>query len=147
MCISSMVVADAKVMNDLLQACDVGELATTEFFTSRLIHQSTIFHEPIKQAKLKTFLIRRKQTPMMSMMPATICVSSMHPNQDAHTEVCNYQVEVHHRTLQQTTSVSSPVCYSWTLFYMPLTVYWMATGLALDEMRNYVHCSCQQSRC
>ena len=41
MSISSGVVVDAYVKNDMLQARDVGELTNTAFLTARLLHQTT----------------------------------------------------------------------------------------------------------
>ena len=61
MSISSGLVADANVKNDLRQARVDGYLVTTEFLTALFMQKTTSFHEPIKQAKHKYFPMPREQ--------------------------------------------------------------------------------------
>ena len=135
MSISSWVITDVKVKNNVLQRRDVGELAITDSFTARLIHQTTRSHEPFKQAKIKNFFYPAKskthdEARYHLFYLHALCDEALPQNHDPiqlHMERCNYQMAVYRRALQQSTSAPSPVGY-----------------VGRTESRQY---SCQQSRC
>lgn len=54
-CISSGVVASKKVKEDILNACDKGEVALKDFVQDRILSSKTDFFSPIKSMKLATF--------------------------------------------------------------------------------------------
>ena len=159
MSISSGVVTDFKVNNDLLQACDVGELTTTELLITRLIHQTTRFHEPIKKAKPTRFSnFEKTKTPYVNEARHHIfcgnssCDETLPPNHDAlqlHTERYNYQVAVPFNKLPRPQPSGLQLGSVGWPSYCVLDDNWSGTQCIAEYVQSSTdHVSrCESSRC